>query len=139
MNQIIVETYHHKGAGYNPFFITDNWQVAQLNYMPELGFQSIEKLEKHMETDEIFILTKGTAVLIAGIETPAEFQFELIKMEHGATYNIPVNAWHNIAMSVDAEVIIVEKSNTHLGDFVYRPLGKTEQDNLVRAISSLLQ
>lgn len=138
MNQIIVETYHHKGAGYNPFFIKENWQVAQLNYMPELGFHAIEKLEKHMETDEIFILTKGIAVLITGIETRAAFQFQLIKMEPGITYNIPVNSWHNIAMSTDAEVIIIEKSNTHLGDFIYRPLDKTEQENLAGAISSLL-
>lgn len=138
MNQIIIETYHHKGAGYNPFFVKDNWQVAQLNYMPELGFHSIEKLEKHMKTDEIFILTKGTAVLIAGIETKTRLQFQLIKMELGITYNIPVHAWHNIAMSTDAEVIIVEKSNTHMGDFVYYPLDKTERENLVNAINSLL-
>jgi len=139
MDQNIVETYYHEGAGYNPFFIKDNWQVAQLNYMPELGFQSIDRMEKHMETDEIFILTKGTAVLIAGIKTTAEFQFKLIKMELGVTYNITVNTWHNIAMSTDAEVIIVEKSNTHLGDFAYQPLGATEKANLSKGISSLLQ
>ncbi|WP_316838202.1 hypothetical protein [Pedobacter nutrimenti] len=135
---MIIETYHHKGGGYNPFFIKDNWQVAQLNYMPELGFRSIEKLEKHMETDEIFILTKGIALLIIGLETATELQFQLTKMEPGVTYNVPVNAWHNIAMSTDAEVIIVEKSNTHLGDFIYRHLDKTEQENLVKKISSLL-
>ena len=32
-------------------------------------------------------------------------------------YNIPKNSWHNIAMEEGSEVLLVEKSNTHLSDF----------------------
>lgn len=137
MNKSAIETYYHEGEGYNPFFITDHWQVAQLNYLPELGMQAIKKMEMHAATDEIFILTKGTAILIIGIKEKDEFNFELVKMKIGVTYNIPINAWHGIAMHTDAEVIIVEKSNTHLGDVSYQNLSTAEQEKLNKAIQEL--
>ena len=139
MENKLIETYYHEGIGYNPFIIRDNWQVAQLNFMPEQGLDSIRKMDMHLETDEIFVLTKGTAVLIGAVLEKEEFKFELVKMKIGVTYNIPVNLWHNIAIDQDAEVIIVEKSNTHLGDFVYRELSKKERDYLNNAMQKLLK
>jgi hypothetical protein len=138
MNNEIIETYYHQEDGYNPFFIKDNWQVAQLNYMPEQGLHAIKKVDMHLLTDEVFILTRGTAVLIAATEENQEFSFQFKKMKPGVTYNIPVNAWHNIAMDIDAEIIIVEKSNTHLSDFVYRELSAKDQDFIIKAITRLL-
>jgi hypothetical protein len=139
MNNALIETYFHEGAGYNPFFIKDNWQVAQLNFMPQQGLYAIKKMDMHLQTDEIFVLTKGTAVLIGAMLENETFRFELIKMKAGVTYNIPVKLWHNIAMDTDAAVIIVEKSNTHLGDFIYRELTIPEKENLNNAIRLLLQ
>lgn len=139
MSNLIIETYYHDGEGYNPFFIRDHWQVAQLNYLPELGMQAIKKMEMHVATDEIFILTKGTAILILGTKDSDEFNFELLKMKIGVTYNIPVNAWHGIAMNLDAEIIIVEKSNTHLEDVAYQNLSFAEQKKLNEAITLLLE
>jgi mannose-6-phosphate isomerase-like protein (cupin superfamily) len=139
MNTPLIETYFHHGSGYNPFFIKEHWQVAQLNFMDEQGLYAIQKMDMHMQTDEVFILTKGTAVLIAGELQRDQFAFELIKMKAGTTYNIRANLWHNIAMNTDAQVIIVEKSNTHLGDFIFRSLSMEEQENLNNAISLLLQ
>lgn len=139
MNTPLIETYFHPGSGYNPFFIKEHWQVAQLNFMDEQGLYAIQKMDMHLQTDEVFILTKGTAVLIAGELLQNKFAFELIKMKAGTTYNIRANLWHNIAMDTDAQVIIVEKSNTHLGDFIFRSLSIEEQENLNNAISLLLQ
>ncbi len=139
MNTPLIETYFHHGSGYNPFFIKEHWQVAQLNFMDEQGLYAIQKMDMHVQTDEVFILTKGTAVLIAGELLQNKFAFQLIKMKAGTTYNIRANLWHNIAMDTDAQVIIVEKSNTHLGDFIFRSLSIEEQENLNNAISLLLQ
>lgn len=141
-NQMIkplIETYYHEGEGYNPFFIKESWQVAQLNFMNEQGLYAIKKMDMHMETDEVFVLTKGTAVLIAAMLQEEKFSFELIKMEAGITYNIKANLWHNIAMDTDAQVIIIEKSNTHLGDFIFRSLSEMEKEDLNNAILLLLQ
>jgi len=139
MNTTLIETYFHHGSGYNPFFIQQHWQVAQLNFMDEQGLFAIQKMDMHCQTDEVFILTNGTAVLIAGEWQQDQFTYELIKMKAGTTYNIRANLWHNIAMGKDAQVIIVEKSHTHLEDFIFRSLTEEEQKNLNNGISLLLQ
>jgi mannose-6-phosphate isomerase-like protein (cupin superfamily) len=136
--QRMIETYGHSGIGYNPFFIRDGWQVAQLNHMDAQDLDSICKVDMHRQTDEVFILLRGTAVLIAASEPDTHPHFECVKMRPGITYNIPVNTWHNIAMDRDASVIIVERSGTHLGDFVYRQLTSAQQDVLKEKIRAAL-
>ena len=130
----LIETYRYNGSGYNPFLIKENWQVAQLNYMPEQDLSNITKMDRHLLTDEVFILLKGTAILIAGIEVDSRFQFECIKMKEGVTYNIPVKLWHNIAMDKGSEVIIFEKDKTHLGDFEYQQLSNSQKLQLKNLI-----
>lgn len=130
----LIETYRYEGSGYNPFLIREGWQVAQLNYMPEQDLSNITKMDRHLLTDEVFVLLKGTAILIAAIENNNKFKFECVRMKAGITYNIPVRLWHNIAMDKDSEVIIFEKDKTHLGDFEYRELStdqKSELKNLI--------
>ncbi len=39
----LIEEYRHSKEGYNPFLIGPKWQVAQLNYMPELAPGAIKK------------------------------------------------------------------------------------------------
>lgn len=55
-------------------------------------------------------------------------------MKLGVTYNIPAGTWHNIAMNSDAEIIIVEKSNTHKQDCVYQRLSQLEKEDLYSMI-----
>lgn len=130
----LIETYRHEGSGYNPFLIREGWQVAQLNYMPEQDLLNITKMDRHLLTDEVFVLLKGTSILIAATENNNEFQFECIKMKAGITYNIPVRLWHNIAMDKGSEVIIFEKDKTHLGDFEYQQLSDTQKLELKNLI-----
>lgn len=130
----LIETYVHKGAGYNPFFIKNDWQVAQLNYVKEQDPANISKIDMHLLTDEIFILLKGNAVLIGAVERDGVLIFECKKMLEGITYNIPVNTWHNVAIEKEASMIIVEKSNTHLGDVVYRKLSWKQEEELRQQI-----
>jgi len=132
----LIEQYQISDNGYHPFLIRDGWQVAQLNYIPEQEIGNIEKLDIHHLTDEVFILLKGNAVLIGAEINGNDVDFKVELMLPHITYNIPVNTWHNIAMSQDCEIIIVEKSNTHKGDFEFFQLSeekKQEMEALVRA------
>jgi len=137
MNRLI-ETYYEKENGYHPFFIREHWQVAQLNYLPFLSFTTIERLDLHQQTDEIFVLIRGKAVLIAATIDNSQVSFECILMEPGITYNIPVNTWHNIAMDEAAGLIIVEKSGTHLGDCLYYPLTENDKCRLKDQVLQLV-
>jgi hypothetical protein len=124
--------------GYHPFLIREGWQVAQLNYTPDQDVHNIDRVEVHRHTDEVFVLLKGQAVLIgAGFDGgPPEYQFHL--MEQGVTYNIAMNAWHNIAMLPGSEVLIVESADTHIRDVEYRTLTDNQKEDLYREVSKLL-
>jgi len=131
----LIEKYQITDNGYHPFLIRDGWQVAQLNYMPEQEIVNIDKLDIHHLTDEVFILLKGKAVLIGATIHGDDVKFEVALMQPHITYNIPVDTWHNIAMSKDCEIIIIEKSKTHEGDFEFFPLSeekKKEMEILVK-------
>lgn len=136
---MLIETYTYGGEGYDPYLIRDGWQVAKLNYMPGQGLADIIKIDQHTQTDEVFILIKGTAVLIGAERDEKGFSFQPVKMIPGITYNIKANTWHNIALETDAELIIVEKSNTHLNDCIYVPLSEKERIDLYTGIQTALK
>lgn len=133
-----ISTYEYKGKGYNPYLIDKDWQIAQLNYVEGQGFYDLIKIEKHVLTDEAFILNKGNAVLIAAEITGDEVTFELEVMSSGVVYNIPKGVWHNIGLSEDAELFIVENSNTHQKDVTYFSLSESQCKELNRMIKEAL-
>lgn len=130
----MIETYFHKEEGYNPFLVRDGWQVAQLNYLPGHGFNEIEQIEVHRQTDEVFILFKGEAVLIEAKLQKDAIKFCCERMKPGITYNIPAGTWHNVAMDSEVEIIIVEKSDTHKKDCAYWKLNGSEREDLYAMI-----
>lgn len=134
----MIETYKIEGDGYHPFLIRDGWQVAQLNYQEEQHINNIKKLDVHLQTDEVFVLTKGNSVLIAAKIEEGEPVFELELMEQHKVYNIPQDMWHNIAMKKGSEVIIIEKSNTHISDFKFFELSKEKQIELKEKVEVLM-
>ena len=94
----------YTGKGYEPAMVFESWRVAFLNY--DDCFDKITFLERHMVTDEVFMLLEGEATLYIGLEkTP-------IAMENHKVYNIKKGIWHNIKVSRDAKVFIVENDNT---------------------------
>ena len=133
----MIETYKIKGDGYHPFLIREGWQVAQLNYQEEQHIDNIKRLDVHLKTDEVFVLTKGHSVLIAAKIEDGVPNFELQLMEQHKVYNIPQDVWHNIAMEKGSEVIIVEKSYTHISDFEFFPLSNEKQTELKEKVKSL--
>ena len=133
----LIEEYRHSKEGYNPYLIGPKWQVAQLNYIPDLAPNAITKIDVHHNTDETFLLMAGQAVLIAATIQPGRIQFEVINMKPKVLYNIPKDCWHNIALSTDAEVSITEDANTHLGDYEFHYLNDQEQEELHKLIQSV--
>lgn len=129
----LIESYRANESGYHPFLIRDGWQVAQLNYMEEQDIDQIHKLDVHHLTDEVFVLLKGTAVLITAHLKDSGPEFEVILMKPGITYNIPMETWHNIAMTPGCEVLIVERSNTHVSDFDFYQLNE-DQEKMMKSM-----
>jgi mannose-6-phosphate isomerase-like protein (cupin superfamily) len=130
---LAIQSYFHPFEGFKPLIIQDDWQVAQLNYAPELAGSAIRQVERHLMTDEVFVLVKGSSVLLVS-EFEEPFNWQVAPMVPGITYNIPAGAWHCIAMFPDDLVMIVEKSGTHESDVEYYDLSNGEYAELQRAL-----
>lgn len=101
-----VEIYEYNGDNYNPTMNSDGWRVAFLNYGDEVEKSKLRFLERHLLTDEVFVLLNGNATLIIGKE------MRHMPMENGKIYNVKKNIWHSIFMSPFSKVLIVENHNT---------------------------
>ncbi|MCD8271084.1 MAG: hypothetical protein LUD46_23495 [Parabacteroides sp.] len=134
----MIETYYHAEEGCHPFLIREGWQVAQLNYVEKHGLDDIDQVEAHKDTDEVFILFKGNAVLVEAQMEAEGIRFDCLCMKPGVTYNVSAGAWHEIAMDRDAEIIIVERANTHKQDCSYIRLTDSQKQDLYSKIKEQL-
>ena len=98
------------GEGYRPLVLTENWQLAQLNYIPEQAPDKLTMLDQHDFTDETFTLLQGRSILI----TVEEGEYVLTPLRQYVTCNVPAMVWHNIAMEEGSIILITEGRDAHL-------------------------
>ncbi len=101
-----LDILHYTGDDYKPVVYFGDWRVAYLNYSARFDPDKIDTLERHMETDEVFVLLEGKATLLIGENA------EEVPMEKNKCYNVKKAVWHTIATSRDAHVLIVENADT---------------------------
>lgn len=131
MNPKGIESGFHGGDGFRPLVIRPGWQVSQLNDRADLHADTLSQVERHDATDEVFLLVKGAATLVAAThECDGELAFSCVAMEAGVTYNVPRGVWHAIATTPGVQVMIVEKDNTHVNGVVLRDLTERETGRL---------
>ena len=121
-----VEEHSWKDEGYCPLVFHRDWQVALLNWEPIFDREGVGEIERHCETDEVFVLWRGRAVLF----TAGEGGLELREMEPGVLYNVTQGTWHNLVATRDASWIIVETRDTHRHDTEIRPMTEAELAHL---------
>ena len=110
-----LQILNYSGEGYRTAFRYGSWRVAFLNWAPRFTREGMTYLERHTDTDEIFVLLSGEASLLMGDKA------EAIPMHPGQLYAVQKNAWHNILVSRDAQVLIVENENTGPENTEYIP------------------
>ena len=101
-----IEIFEYDGEGYNSTMNFESWRVAIANFGDHFDREKYNYLERHMLTDEVFVLLMGDATLVTGKE------FSETPMEQGKLYNIKKGVWHALLLDKDAKVLIVENHNT---------------------------
>lgn len=115
-----LEVLTYDGEGYMPVHDFGAWRTAILRQGPRFNRATASDMERHMETDEVFVLLCGKATLVIGDEkTEVEMQPEKI-------YNIKKGVWHSILVSEDAKVFIVENLDTTAENTQRRPVSYAE-------------
>ena len=84
------------------------WRIGVVNYSEKISIERKPlKIERHKESDEVFILVTGEAILYIGKEQ------EMIMLERGKLYNVKKDTWHAITLSTRAKIFVVENSDTN--------------------------
>ena len=123
----VLETYRWEEQGYMPLVFSDGWQVALLNWEPLFDRKNLTEIERHNQTDEVFVLLRGWSVLFVRL---GGGPLQAVDMEPGVIYNVPKGAWHNLVASHDVAFLIVENRDTHLNDTEIRPISVVELEML---------
>lgn len=98
--------------GYEVLVKTDLWRFALLGYSDRFDPATPLRLERHMKTDEVFILLSGEAIILEGGNGDAPDQIIKTKMRPLESCNVPAAVWHHIWVSRDGVVAIAENADT---------------------------
>lgn len=105
----IGESFEQK---YQPVLDFEGWKVAMLRHHHEADPANLKEVERHTNTNEVFILTTGQADLIVCSGDDSAEDIHVIPMRLNVAYNIPTLVWHHALMSEGAHIILFERSET---------------------------
>jgi hypothetical protein len=108
----LLEISQYTGEGYQPLVDFENWRVAILRYIDELEPQNLSTMQRHNETDEVFVLLEGRCILFLGEGDSTITRIHAQDMEPLKLYNVKRACWHTHTLSKDASVLIVENRDT---------------------------
>lgn len=107
-----IENYEFTGEGMKRVYENAKWTVGIKNYKPANDIANIDCIERHNQTDELFVLISGSCVLVSAVEENGGYTFSALRMETNRVYNIPQSLWHNTITQNDTKMILIEDSST---------------------------
>lgn len=119
-----VDILKYDGEGFNILMSYGQWRIAALNSADRFKKENFCRMERHIETDEVFILFKGSASLVIGGSEEKPGELEIIDMVSGVLYNVKKKVWHHVFLEADTELILVENADTGVKNTTYENVGK---------------
>ena len=111
----------------------ESWRVAVLKFCDDLLIENVKTMQKHLYTDEVFVLVQGHCTLFLAGEGDKPGKITAVHMEPHKIYNIKKGTWHNHIMDTDGEVVIVENRDTCDDNSPILPLDKNQLVELANA------
>ena len=135
--ETLLEIRSFAGEGYRPLIDFGAWRVAVLRYIDELLPERLTHMQRHDETDEVFVLLGGRCILYLGEGIDRVDIVRAIDMEPLKLYNVKRSAWHTHTLSEDASVLIVENCDTVAANSPQVPLDPVQRSQVVRLAQTL--
>ena len=88
LSEELLEIIDYKKNGYSPVIDYGNWRVAVLNYSKELRAENLTAMQRHNETDEVFVLLRGHCILFLGEGDGSITEVHAENMEPFKIYNV---------------------------------------------------
>lgn len=134
-----MEVCSYAGKGYQPLIDYDKWRVAMLRYCDELLPERIDKMQRHNETDEVFVLLEGRCILFIGEGNDSVSSINGTDLEPRKIYNVKRGVWHSHTLSTDASVLIVENRDTTIQNSPKISLNDTQRQQIADITNELWQ
>ena len=108
----LLDISEYTGVGYQPLIAYGAWRVAILNYLDELLPHNIGKMQRHDNTDEVFVLLKGRCILFIAEGTDRVEEIYAEDLQPLKLYNMKRGTYHTHTLDQDAMVLIIENDDT---------------------------
>src|SRR3954470_19207079 len=110
--QELVAIGEYFGNGFQPVLNFSGWRVAMKRFADSTHPANFHSVDRHNETNEVFILTEGKAemLLMEGKQQPTTFH--LFPMQLNVAYSVQQSAWHHVFMAEGSHIIVFERSDT---------------------------
>ena len=106
-----LQIYEIKKPGFHQAVIFESWKVSVFNSAPIWKEENISYLQKHIFSDEVFVLLYGECILLlSGEEEPGNIYG--VKLEKGKVYNVPKGMWHSHVLGDNTKILVVENQDT---------------------------
>lgn len=132
-----LEIHQYLDKGYKPLVDYGEWRVAVLRYIDELLPQNIDNMQRHDETDEVFVLLEGRCILFIGEGHEQITKIHAQDMKPLILYNVKRSCWHTHTLSQDATILIIENRNTAEHNSPVIKLNSKQRADLVRLTRNL--
>ena len=120
----------HWAPGYKPLLNSDgDWMAALMNGTKK-SWSVPDIIERHPRTDELFVLTKGRAVMITAGSHKKPGTLRLMPMRHNVLYNVKRGTWHITPMTKDATLVIIERKGTNINGSVLVDLTAEQKQSI---------
>jgi hypothetical protein len=133
----LLEISEYTDEGYRALVDYDQWRVAILRYIDELLPENIGKMQRHAETDEVFVLLSGRCILFLGEGDEAVGAIYAQDMQPLKLYNVKRGAWHTHTLDEAATVLIVENRDTTSANSPEIDLTAAQRQQLIELTQSL--
>lgn len=109
----MVEIGSYLKPGFEMIACGGEWKASVLNEASIFFPENLSYVERHFETDEVFLLLEGKARLFAAGngETPDETPY-VIEMKPLTAYNVKANVWHAVENHPGTKILVIEKTDT---------------------------
>jgi mannose-6-phosphate isomerase-like protein (cupin superfamily) len=118
----VLEIKDFQGEGYQPLVDYGEWRVAMLRYLDGIHPEKVDSMERHLGSDEVFVLLQGKGVLIMGGNGPEIAGVVPAPLQKGLIYNVKAASWHTILLTRDAKVLLVENRDVDEHNSEYKSL-----------------
>lgn len=125
-----VDMAEYAAPGYKPLLYSDgDWMAALMNGT-KTSWAVPQRIEKHPRTDELFLLTRGRALMITAGSGENPGPLEQTEMKPNVLYNVKARVWHATPMTENGTFVIIERKGTNIDGSVLVDLTEDQKQSI---------